>query len=107
EMALVDLEKVGKVAADAVLAAIAERLRGRRVDGENHAGQIMRADQAKAVLDQLAIALLAVVQRDAGLLPRHSHSGQRCLVGSRGRIRRRPGARFGRVWLRHWLNRKL
>ena len=106
EIPLVGLEKVGEVAADTVLAAIAERLRGGWVDGENRAGEIVGADQAKAVVDQLAIALLAVVQRNAGLLPCRSHPGQR------RRSRRSPAfavvsaAPQSAVLSRHWLKRK-
>ena len=103
ERALVVLEKVGKFAADAILAAIAERLRGRRV-----MERIVPADggynHPKAELDELAIAPLAVVQRDTGLLPRRSHPCQR-RQSRRSDASAVVHAQIARVLLRHSFNR--
>src|SRR5581483_1914622 len=58
------------------------RGRGSRIDREDRAGEIVRANQAEAVLDELTVAPFAVPQRVGRLLPR----GGKALESRRGTL---------------------
>ena len=97
-------EKLAQVVADAVFRLIAERVGRGGIDREDGAGQIVRADQAEAVFDQLTISPLAVAERVAGFLPCRGDPFEtdwdcvRRLAQSRRRARsRRRGARHDRA----------
>src|SRR5262249_26571062 len=49
-----------------------------RVDREDRAGEVVRADQTEAVFNQLAIAPLAVAKRVARFVPGCGNPGERC-----------------------------
>ncbi len=70
-------EKLAQVLADTVFRPIAERAGRGGIDGEDGAGQVVRADQAEAVFDQLPVSLFAVAERVAGFAPRRGHGFER------------------------------
>jgi hypothetical protein len=70
EMPGVGGEELAQVVPDSIVGSITQRVGGGGIDGEKVSGQIVRADQTQAVLDQFAISPFAVMKRIAGYLPR-------------------------------------
>ena len=77
EILLVRGEEIAQVPADTVFGPVVERVCRRRIDGEDGAGQVVRADKAEAVFDQIPVSLFAVAERLGGLAPRRGHGFER------------------------------
>src|SRR5262252_223297 len=101
-MAFVRLEEFGEIAADAVLAAVAERLRGGRINRQDRTSEIVRADQAEAALDELAVTQFTVGECGACLLPCRRNPVEGGAVAAIVATRH-VGVRFATVLIRHWL----
>ena len=69
EMTSLGREKLGEVRADAVFGLVAKGVCGGGIDGQQPAVQIVRADQTEAVIDEVAIPALALLERLLRLLP--------------------------------------
>ncbi len=89
QVALVWRQKVAEIAADAVQRLIAERLSGSGIDGQDDPGEIVGADQPKAVFDEVAVAAFAVAERVVHMPPGSGHAFER---------RRRHPARRVQSW---------
>jgi hypothetical protein len=56
-------EELAQIATDADRRIVTERLRGGRIDREKRPLEIVRADQPEAVLDEVTIPALALMER--------------------------------------------
>jgi hypothetical protein len=77
QMPPVRREELPQVAADAVPGLIAEGVGRRGIDRQDRSGQIVRANQSEAALNQLPVPPLALAQRVGGLLPGGRYSFNR------------------------------
>ncbi len=95
-MARFGREKLDEVVADPLIGLVAQGAHRGRVDRLQTAGQIVRADETEAVLDEVAVAPLAFGERIFGLLPRGMELAQPYTLGIVSLVQR---ALVTRKWL--------
>src|SRR5262245_25035131 len=83
-MARAGCHEFADVSSDAVFRGVSEELSSRFVDEQQHAVEVVRADQAEAVLDQLTVAVVLRVRLVTGL--RFRTPSSRFSVGTVGRL---------------------
>ena len=69
QVLLVGREELSQIPTSAIRRVIVEGIGRSRVDGEDGAGQVVRADETETVLNELAIPSFAFAERARRLLP--------------------------------------
>jgi len=97
-------QELAQVVADTLLGPIAKRARRSGIDREDVAVQIVGADQAEAVFDQLTISSLRVVERIVGFLPGGGRPFETAWIGLAGG-RGDPSGVLATIVLSHGMER--